>query len=69
MIARPMRIRDAQQKLLVGESSMRSDATQDEMYWRTGIKAEETIPSGPAVSMLMSSTYTVMYVRRLMAAA
>ena len=68
-ISRPMRMRDAQQKFLVGESSMRSSATQDAMYRRTGINAEETNPSGPAVSILMSSTYTVRYVRGLMAAA
>ena len=49
-------MRDAQQKFLVGESSMRSKVTQDAMYLRTGIRAEETNPSGPEVSMLMSST-------------
>ena len=56
MIARPTRMRDAQQKFLVGESSMRSAATQYAMYLRTGTRAEETDPSGPDASMLMSST-------------
>ena len=63
IIARPMRIRDAQQ------SAMRSDVTQDEIYCRTNTNADETMPSGPAVSMLMSSTYIVIYVSGLMAEA
>ena len=56
MIARPIRVCEAQQKFFVGECSILSQVTTAARYTNTGTSAARTEPAGPAASMLMSST-------------